>query len=158
MIKYRQDWSVVVATFIGIGIAIVFRSPCSSKDFCVVLVMCMCVRKRFATKLARGLPKPAASIAGVVDDLAALIDENRVLPGLQDEAFVALEALQSAQRKASTARIRACVYAPIKTGKSTLLNALLGAEYLHSDDKPATSCLTTIRHNVPLRVVLCELC
>lgn len=75
--------------------------------------------------------------------LRAESGQNRKLNSLQKLSVD----LQLTRRKWENQRFQVAVLALIKTGKSTLINAWLGDEYLPSSNVPETAQIVRIRHN-----------
>lgn len=81
------------------------------------------------------------------ETLAIIQTENAYQgEGAQNDATV-IQLLMTAQKKWKEKSLQIAVIALVKSGKSTLLNAWLGNEYLPSSNTPETAHIVRIRHN-----------
>ncbi|MGY1622357.1 dynamin family protein [Geodermatophilus sp. SYSU D00965] len=92
----------------------------------------------------------AAAPATVLDDVRALLDE--ALERYADEPAVA--ELLRAQRRRLDEPLRLALVGRVKSGKSTLLNALVGARIAPTDAGECTRVVTLYLHGATPRVVL----
>lgn len=80
-----------------------------------------------------------------LDQAIALRQEfDKVFPGDGNDASVAK--LQDARQRLSDAKLKILVAGQFKTGKSTLLNAILGSHLLPDDVMPCTAVITEIEY------------
>ncbi len=89
----------------------------------------------------------------------ALMDQLKsimALPDFTDRHFVQWEAAcKSIRRQLSEEILRIAVVGPIKSGKSTFVNALLKGDYLKRGAGVVTSFVTRVREGQDLKAVLC---
>jgi len=94
------------------------------------------------------LPSDSAMVEGLLEELQVLIQDA-------EGAGVPRAAAEKLRSKLASRTLTVAVVALAKAGKSTLLNALIGREFLPSAAQPATSCVVRVRHERGCRGRLC---
>ncbi|MDI6795845.1 MAG: dynamin family protein [Desulfatibacillaceae bacterium] len=88
-------------------------------------------------------------------ELASLFDEAKNLPGITSNPFASWQAgINQMRRHINEGLLRVAVVGAIKSGKSTFLNAFLGAEHLRRGAGVLTSIVTRIHTGGPLCATL----
>jgi hypothetical protein len=88
-------------------------------------------------------------------ELASLFDEAKNLPGITSNPFSSWQAgINQMRRHINEGLLRVAVVGAIKSGKSTFLNAFLGAEHLRRGAGVLTSIVTRIHTGGPLSATL----
>jgi GTPase SAR1 family protein len=89
------------------------------------------------------------------DDLQLLFPELRTLPHASETAFSDWERIcHTVRKQMAEETVRIAVVGAIKSGKSTLVNALLGGDYLKRGAGVITSIVTRIRSGSHLKATL----
>lgn len=96
-----------------------------------------------------------SEISQISQDLLSLLQKAKSIPEISVSSFADWEkACSEIPRQMSEAIIRLAVVGPIKSGKSTFVNAFLKGDYLKRGAGVVTSIVTRIRHGRTLRAVL----
>ncbi|MCP4694227.1 MAG: hypothetical protein GY859_39705 [Desulfobacterales bacterium] len=85
-------------------------------------------------------------LARISGDLSALTTRGRSIPGMDEDLFGDYEKIRvSIDEQLTEEIIRFAVVGPIKSGKSTFINSLLGEDYLKRGAGVVTSIVTRVR-------------
>jgi GTPase SAR1 family protein len=94
-------------------------------------------------------------ILGISEDLDLLLKKIQTIPQMEGRVFSTWEELCSRiGRQISEETLRVAVVGPIKSGKSTFINSLLGGDYLKRGAGVVTSIVTRIRRGQGLKAIL----
>ena len=89
------------------------------------------------------------------DEFLSLFSQARMIPGMADNAFAAWsETCENLNRQLAEEVLRIAVVGPIKSGKSTFANSLLGGDYLKRGAGVVTSFVTKVRKGPELNATL----
>ncbi len=100
-------------------------------------------------------PSFKSELFDIIDHLINVLSQAKTLPGARTEEFERWERNCARIREEMDAEIlRVAVVGPIKSGKSTFVNALFGGDYLRRGAGVVTSIVTRIRQGDELRARL----
>ena len=95
------------------------------------------------------------SLLQINQDMQSLFQSAKSIPGLSDSSFGDWEkTCESLRRQLDEDVIRVAVVGPIKSGKSTLLNAILKGDYLKRGAGVVTSIVTRVRTGEVIKATL----
>ncbi len=95
------------------------------------------------------------SLLQINQDIQSLFQSAKSIPGLSDTRFGDWEkTCESLRRQLDEDVIRVAVVGPIKSGKSTLLNAILKGDYLKRGAGVVTSIVTRVRTGEVIKATL----
>jgi GTPase SAR1 family protein len=91
----------------------------------------------------------------IIEDISSLLSDAKSIHGVSDNSFAAWEKTTTGiNKQLSEEIIRVAVVGPIKSGKSTFINALFKGEYLKRGAGVVTSIVTRVRSGEKLRAKL----